>query len=106
MLRAPHNTKVDVGTSAAASDALDIHTRAIGCVHVPSTSDITELTVYSRLALQDWGIAQDPFGNDIVIPVTPGQPIAFPDTVYAFPEIKLVATAGTAAESVPVFFKS
>lgn len=103
MLRQPWHGNVNVGTTEAASTAIDVE--GYGGGSVVFSGGTTGVTVYGSVDGGTFGIAQDA-GADITITVVAGKPHTFPDAIYKFSKIKLVATTGTASTNVPVFLKS
>ena len=97
---------IDVGTTLATTDQIEMESFAGGSIHVPSAGGVTELTAYGQLNGQAWGIAHDEHDDPIVFPVTAGVPKALPRALWHFPTIKLVATAGAATANVAIFLKS
>ena len=98
---------ITIGTSVATSTEIDMGRFAGGSFQLPATSGTTAITVYAQVGSVAYGIANDE--DWIALPaksVTAGLPYPFPPAAYSYPRIKLVASAGTATENVPVFAKS
>lgn len=96
---------VTVGTTAGASTEIDVTNYRCGSFQLPSDSGTTEVTVYSQLGTEDYGIATDDDNGPLVLPVTAGRPRPLPPNLNNYSKIKLVASAGTATADVPVIIK-
>jgi hypothetical protein len=105
MLRQPNSQTVTVAAAVADSTTIDLQHHAFGSFQLPSASGTTEITVYSNLG-EGWQIAKDADQNDIVLLCTAGAPTRLPPDAFAFPQIRLVASAGSATAEVPISIKS
>lgn len=97
---------ITIGATVGASTPIDTRGFAGGSFHLPATSGTTAITVYAQVGSEDYGIANDEDWKPLPArAVAAGSPYPLPNVSYHYPRIKLVATAGTATENVPVFEK-
>jgi hypothetical protein len=102
-MRSPWHGNINIGTTEAASTALDVEGFRGGSVM--GLAGPTTITIYGSVDGGTYGIAKDA-GNNITITNAAGSPLTIPDAAMKFSKIKLVASAGTAATNVPVFLNT
>ncbi len=107
MKRAPKLELVTIGATVAASTAIAMEGFAGGSFHLPADSGTTAITVYAQVGTVAYGIMNDDDWQPIAAKsVGAGLPYPLPPNAYNYPNIKLVASAGTATASVPVYLNS
>ena len=105
MLRDPVSQLADIAAAVANSTTIDLSHHVGGSIQLPSGHGTTEITVYSNLG-EEWAVAQNEDGDDLLIVPTNTQVIRLRTDVFAFPQIRLVASGGDPTDDARVFLKS
>lgn len=107
MLREPGHKSVTIATTVADSTEIPVDNFAGGSFELPAASGTTAVTFYAQVGSEAYGIMNDADGNPVApLSVSVSLPYPLPPSTYNYPRIKLVASAGTATASVPVYLKS
>ena len=107
MLREPGHLVVTIGTTPEDSTEIPMDQFAGGSFELPATSGTTAITPYAQVGGEAYGVMSDDDWQPVAAKsVSVSTPYPLPPNAYNYPRIKLVASAGTATDDVPVYKKS